>query len=473
MTTYPHEELERATLWKVLCARRGVFLAVTLIVSAAGVVFAFAGLPDIYEARAVLRGKIPGASSSEEIAGRVTSPEVLGPVVSAPDSPLADQGLTEVAALAATLEVSAAADAAGRETKVRIASRGRDPEAAAERVNAVAHAFLHVLEDEIRHRTATLTGLQKELIEVSAEVKDADLAHRAALDEFAAFQDENRALLNDPDYLRKTLRKRRVELDEAGKAVEAVRGKIIEQEGTQKLLRGQLKEVKPFVEEKAVTVRPDPERLRLKRELDRMRVELADMLKTFTNRHPDIKKMKQNIEVKEQQLRLMGERVEDSHESRTRPNPVHEDIKKRLVTADVAVQKSRDLLKMRVERERKLKDEVDKLGSVATKLAALKDNASGTTKKLESLRTKHAETHRALESTRASLGEGPELRAAVVPTEPVGPNRTLWAGIVAAAGVLAGLLTVRVMSVLSPHFVATFEVEAYTGVEVLGGISRI
>jgi uncharacterized protein (DUF2236 family) len=72
-----------------------------------------------------------------------------------------------------------------------------------------------------------------------------------------------------------------------------------------------------------------------------------------------------------------------------------------------------------------------------------------------------------------SLGTPPVLQGAVVPTEPAGPNRPMWAGVAAAVGVLAGLVAARAMSALSPRFAAPFEVEAYAGLPVLASISRI
>lgn len=196
--------------------------------------------------------------------------------------------------------------------------------------------------------------------------------------------------------------------------------------------------------------------------------QLRDLLLRFTEQHPEVAATRAIIA----ELRAQGARGGTAPAARGgTPNPLHEQLKLRLIDADAEI----------ASLERQLRDvqaEVERLENLLRTAPQLQAEYVNLNRDYEVLRKNYEELlarREALQIAGAARTDADRVRLEVVepptvPITPVGPNRLLFASGVLVAGLGAGVVLIFLLVQLDRGFYTVHDLRKL-GLPVLGAIS--
>jgi uncharacterized protein involved in exopolysaccharide biosynthesis len=232
--------------------------------------------------------------------------------------------------------------------------------------------------------------------------------------------------------------------------------------------------VPEFIETKEVTTVPDPERGALEQDIRVMERQLEEMLRTFTFKHPDVIDLTKKIDAKRQQLEKLQGRVEDTVKQSKKDNPEYALLKGKLDDAEVKLQVDRGSLTRLSARQDGLAKRIASLQGLIGSYRKLKDNLAQAQKQYAEQETALRDRDNQLAAALKTVEPVPEIsRPARVPTDPVGPRRSLYFLAAWVLAMLGGRLAMSASYRMSHGFASEYELEQITGMSVAGSISAV
>jgi len=209
--------------------------------------------------------------------------------------------------------------------------------------------------------------------------------------------------------------------------------------------------------------------------------QLRQLLSQYTEKHPDVvtarrqlasllAKQKASRKALEEAEALDGMAAEQV--AFGSPNPIHGQVKLRLIELETQIEDLR-------RRAAAARAEAEALASKAGDVPQVEAEFQRLNRDYGIIRARHDELLTRRESARMSrsrdaVGQQVQYRLidpAVVPNQPVGPNRPLFLSAVLIFSVVAGLGVALALVILDTSFASATELRQYTGLRVLGSVS--
>lgn len=420
-------------------------------------------LPDIYQANAriyadvdailgsVLRGvAVDGAPERqvETLQRTLLSRPNLERVIARTDLDLRVSTAAEREALIERL---------GREIRIspqtrslfRIEYRDHDPRVAHAVVQTVINLFIEAATSQDRQQMQTARQF------IATQLASYEAQLRAVEQKRAEFRARYIDLLPSENFGGAS------KLDQARGQLTTLRGKLEDERRKRGLLQEQL-DATPATLAAAGGGGGDPRLIAAERQL-------RDLLLRFTDQHPEVVATRALI----RELRAQGARSSEGGAPRTggAPNPLHEQLKLRLLDADSAI----------ASLERQIRDveaEVERLETLLRTAPQLQAEYVNLNRDYDVLRRNYEELlarRESLQIAGAARTDADRVRLEVVepptvPITPVGPNRLLFATGVLLAGLGAGGMLVLLLVQLDRGFYTVHDLRKL-GLPVLGAIS--
>jgi capsular polysaccharide biosynthesis protein len=467
-------------LWRT---RKISFLIGAAVVLLLGLYAALVAVPNVYEAQTVLtvRSGDTGATAllTRNFASEITSNTVLVPVVEGigktPAGTSPSERQAAVDALRESLQIVNVHSVSGGETEIRISSRGASGKELAALVNLTAGTYVADCQKRTKAQSDSVEKLRQEAALLSGNFQKTAEQKTSAEEALKTFETEHADVLGevggDPDAVLKgfmeqqktdtqTLDKTQAEIEELKTAAD--------------LLRTRLKDVPQFIETKEVTTVPDPERAALEHEVRMMERQLEEMLRNFTFKHPEVIELTKKIDAKRQQLEKLQGRVEDTVKQSKKDNPEYALLKGKLDDAEVKQQVERGSVSRLSLRQEGLAKRIASLQGLIGSYRKLKDNLAQAQKQYAEQETALRDRNNQLAAASKTVEPVPEIgRPAGVPTDPVGPRRSLYFLAALILAMLGGRLSMSAAYRLSHGFASEYELKQITGMSVAGSISAM
>ena len=208
------------------------------------------------------------------------------------------------------------------------------------------------------------------------------------------------------------------------------------------------------------------------------RAQLADLLVTFTDKHPRVVALRETIQSLEQRCAAeaktapTGRPATTNSEDSLEINPVYQNLRVQLSNTDVELVEARSSLQSAQATVATLRRDVDKIAEVEAELKQLNRD-------YDVVQKRHQELLRRWEDLQAKKRLDPvtdnglfrRIEPPFARMEPVGPNRPLLLGGVLAVAIALGGLLAFGMNKLHPVCFSRRTVRRVSGIPVLGAIS--
>ncbi|RZS53174.1 polysaccharide chain length determinant protein (PEP-CTERM system associated) [Sphaerotilus mobilis] len=213
--------------------------------------------------------------------------------------------------------------------------------------------------------------------------------------------------------------------------------------------------------------------------LDAQRRQLDDLLRRYTDAHPDVITTRRTVAQLEEQRRVEQEakaRVESARPKVTgaATNPVYQRLRISLTEAEANVASLRAQVGTQQVRLEEIRAQAGRMPQAEAELAQLNRDYDIIRKNYEQLvsRREAASLGVKIDQT-ASIADFRLIEPPRVLPQPVFPSRTQLALALMVLALLAGIGTAWVMTLLKPTFSSERELREFTKRPVLGGLTRI
>jgi polysaccharide chain length determinant protein (PEP-CTERM system associated) len=231
-----------------------------------------------------------------------------------------------------------------------------------------------------------------------------------------------------------------------------------------------LREEFKLQEEKIIsstTISENPIVKTLKANLTSLEVELPTLLKKYGKNHPKVMEVKSKINEVTSRLRSEVEKV-ISHEIST-INPIHENIKQKLITLETDINALDAKEKALITTIDEYKSKLENLAEKELILARLTREVTSTEKMYNILLEKQQE---AMISEAIKIGNIRVVEPALVPTKPISPNKSRNLLIGVLVSLMVGVTLAFILEYLDHSFKTPEEIEEYLKLPVLGLIPK-
>lgn len=222
-------------------------------------------------------------------------------------------------------------------------------------------------------------------------------------------------------------------------------------------------------EEQAIPHRLDPEIQELKKQLN-------DLLLKYTELHPRVITLKENIERLEKirEKELANRPKVKTLQPELETNPVYQQLSVALSEAEAQVASLRVRVNEYKQREAKLQKMVGTMPAFEAELNRLKQDVETQRKNYREMLDRHETVTMSNElEQKGGTVEFRLLQPPRVPSNPSGPNRIMLNGLVLALGLGAGIGLAFLLSEIRPVIYETHVLQNITGLPVFGVVSRI
>ncbi len=210
------------------------------------------------------------------------------------------------------------------------------------------------------------------------------------------------------------------------------------------------------------------------KKIKQYQAELDTLLNQYTDRHPDVRALKEIIEelkrAPDNNDKLSMDTAED--DTAKEFNPVYQEVKVGLSKASVEVEILKIQLKEQNDYVNKLRESIDIIPEVEAKLAKLNRG-------YEVTRERYLDLVERRESAQLAQNAGQSssditfrvIEPPIVPFKPSGPNREMFLLVALVAALGAGLAWSLLRYLLQPTFIDLTQLATATGLPVLGSVS--
>jgi|GEM_PF-5192900 len=464
-------------VWDHLTSRLKIFAVVYLALMAAGLVMVVV-IPSRYRAQAVLQ--ILTVKEERRELTELDKESLHNAVISDAVLESAAERLRETGEAGSggeygtvrALRRSMMVDFDAAKGQVLVRAENGNPDQAATYANAVAGAYV---EREKVRAESERKAFEPDLTRL-AELKEVLSAKESALhkteEALLAFDEESRSTLKSAELakeredLEQKVRQTRTNLEIVETQVKSL---VVSEEN----LKRELAATPEFLELPEKTIAPNPERAAMLADIAKEERELSEMLKRYTERHPEVIEKRAIIAQKKSDLSKLAERVSDTERRAQQPKPVylqvkqnHDQAKMRLEEAQTRVVQQKDQVKQYEDRLGLVEERVRQRAQMETEAARVGREVADVKKEMSEREDRVSRLERLLVVPK--VGE-----EAVRPTLPSGPERGWWTAVVfltAVGGATAGTF---VAGVLGRSVESVWDIERQLKLPVLGKVSSI
>jgi len=210
----------------------------------------------------------------------------------------------------------------------------------------------------------------------------------------------------------------------------------------------------------------------LETRLDAQRRILDDLLRRFTEVHPDVISARRNIAQIERQRKEEAETARNGAKGMAPTNPVFQQLRVSLAQAEAQVASLRSQLGVQQGRLDLVRSQASKMPQVEAELAQLNRDYDVIRKNYQQLveRREAASLGIKLDDS-AQLADFRIIEPAMVAPKPVMPSRTILALAAAVASIAVGVAAAFGMTIVFPAFFDERQLQAVTKRPVIGSVS--
>ncbi len=337
-----------------------------------------------------------------------------------------------------------------------VSYRGDDPKVVRDVVNALVNTYIEANVGSARGETyKAIDFIQEQIMVYKERLDESDRLLRQ-------FKEKNPGILSiNEGALLERIRRLKAQLSESELTL---KGHIREKESLESQLKGE--------EPLAVTLvsRGGGGLSSLERRISEAKTRLNMLLAQYTYRHPEVVKLKREIEELEKTLKNGGEVEDDAPENQeVGINPIYQQIRERLSEAQTNI----DLL---TSRNAELKNMIEKDEKILKSIPREQEELTRLTRGREVYQNMYDTLMSRLESARVSKAmeeadKGESFRVmdpAIMPVRPVKPNRVMFILLGFALGIAVGIGVPIGLDMLTPTFRDVKTVEEALEVHVIG-----